>query len=83
MDITPGALKHGIPADAIRAVVAAPLWRADQDPGRTLCIGPDRDRNLLEVVVEHGPAGERVVHAMRLRPKHYGHLRQAHRYRAG
>lgn len=74
MDITPGALKHGIPADAIRAVVAAPLWRAPQEPGRTLCIGPDGDRNLLEVVVERGPAGERVVHAMRLRPKHYAHL---------
>ncbi|GAA4704483.1 hypothetical protein GCM10023215_50210 [Pseudonocardia yuanmonensis] len=78
MDITAGALKHGIPADAIRAVVAAPLWRVPQEPGRMLCIGPDRDRNLLEVVVEHGPAGERVVHAMPLRPKHYAHLDPGH-----
>jgi hypothetical protein len=77
VDITPGALKHGVPADAIRAVVAAPLWRVAQEPGRTLCIGPDRHRNLLEVVVERRSAGERVVHAMRLRPKHYAHLRPA------
>jgi hypothetical protein len=76
VDITPGALKHGVPAATIREIVAEPLWQVPQAPGRTLCIGPDRDRNLLEVVVERGPAGERVVHAMRLRPKHYGHLSQ-------
>jgi hypothetical protein len=68
--VTTGALKHGIPEAAIRAVLAAPLRRVRQGE-RTLLIGLDAARDLLEVVVE----GDRVVHAMRLRPKNYDHLR--------
>ena len=69
MEVTPGALKHGIPRAAILAVVAAPLRSVPQGE-RTLCIGLGPGRDLLEVVVD----GDRVVHAMRLRPKNYPHL---------
>ncbi|GAA4553493.1 hypothetical protein [Pseudonocardia xishanensis] len=70
MLITSGALKHGIPEATIRSVLAAPLRTVPQGE-RTLVIGVDAARDLLEVVVE----GDRVVHAMRLRPKNYDHLR--------
>ncbi|WP_181783759.1 hypothetical protein [Pseudonocardia pini] len=70
MQITTGALKHGIGEETIRAVVAAP-FRAVPQGERTLLIGVAPTRDLLEVVVE----GDRVVHAMRLRPKNYDHLR--------
>ena len=71
MRITSGALKHGIAEEAIRAVLAAPLRTVPQG-GRTLLIGVDAARDLVEVVVEEE---DRVVHAMRLRPKNYHHLR--------
>lgn len=71
MRVTGGALKHGIAESDVRAVVAAPLRRVAQG-GRTLLIGVTASRDLLEVVLtEDGTA----VHAMRLRPKHYRHLR--------
>jgi nitrogenase subunit NifH len=70
VEITAGALKHGIGEQTIRAVVAAPFRTVPQGE-RTLLIGVDAARDLLEVVVE----GHRVVHAMRLRPKNYDHLR--------
>lgn len=70
MRITSGALKHGIAEETIRAVLAAPLRTVPQG-GRTLLIGVDAARDLVEVVAEE----DRVVHAMRLRPKNYHHLR--------
>jgi hypothetical protein len=72
-EITSGALKHGITADAIRAVLAEPIRLVPQGD-RLLYIGIGPGRNLLEVVLEKAPAGERVVHAMRLRPKNYPYL---------
>jgi hypothetical protein len=71
--VTGGALKHGISEAAVRAVLADPLRRVAQGD-RTLLIGVGEGRDLVEVVVESGPSGDRVVHAMRLRPKHYPHL---------
>jgi hypothetical protein len=67
--ITSGALKHGVTERAVRAVLAGPLRRVPQG-GRTLLIGLGDDRDLIEIVHD----GEQVLHAMRLRPKHYGHL---------
>lgn len=72
-EITSGALKHGIAADTIRAVLAEPIRLVPQGD-RLLYIGIGPYRNLLEVVLEKAPAGERVVHAMRLRPKNYRYL---------
>ncbi|MHA6795078.1 hypothetical protein ACVGVM_16415 [Pseudonocardia bannensis] len=75
--ISRGARKHGIAEGDIRAVLAAPL-RTVRQGGRTLLIGLAPNRDLLEIVVDNaadaGPDGV-VVHAMRLRPKHYEHLR--------
>jgi hypothetical protein len=73
VQVTRGALKHGVPEPDIRAVVATPL-RVVAQGERTLYIGVTDARDLLEVVAE--PDGT-VVHAMRLRPKHYVHLRPA------
>jgi hypothetical protein len=69
--ITSGALKHGVAESEVRAVVAAPLRRVAQGD-RTLLIGVNAHRDLLEVVLD---ADGTAVHAMRLRPKHYEHLR--------
>lgn len=69
MNISSGALKHGIAEEEIRAVLDAPLRTVPQG-GRTLLIGLGSGRDLLEVVHD----GERVLHAMRLRPKNYPHL---------
>ncbi|MCW0212643.1 MAG: hypothetical protein OJJ54_04740 [Pseudonocardia sp.] len=71
-EITSGALKHGIPADVIRAVLAEPIRLVPQGD-RLLYIGLGPDRNLVEVILEKGPA-PRVVHAMWLRPKNYPYL---------
>ncbi|WP_214369548.1 hypothetical protein [Pseudonocardia sp. H11422] len=81
--ISRGARKHGIAEADIRAVLAAPLRTVAQGD-RTLLIGLAPNRDLLEIVVDNvgddavdaaGPDGV-VVHAMRLRPKHYEHLRR-------
>lgn len=69
MNISSGALKHGITEEAIQTVLAAPLCTVAQGE-RTLLIGVGAGRDLLEVVHD----GERVLHAMRLRPKNYPHL---------
>ncbi|GAA1856531.1 hypothetical protein GCM10009836_40990 [Pseudonocardia ailaonensis] len=69
VEISAGALKHGIPAEAIRGVLAEPLRQVPQGE-RVLYIGLGEDRNLLEIVVE----GRSVIHAMRLRPKNYAYL---------
>jgi hypothetical protein len=69
VNISSGALKHGITEEEIHTVLAAPLRTVAQGE-RTLLIGVGTGRDLLEVVHD----GERVLHAMRLRPKNYPHL---------
>jgi hypothetical protein len=69
VNISGGATKHGITEEAIRAVLAAPL-RTVRQGDRTLLIGVGPGSDLLEIVHD----GERVLHAMRLRPKNYPHL---------
>jgi len=70
-EITSGALKHGVAVEAIRAVLADPLRLVPQGD-RLLYIGVGTDRILLEVVLDR--ESDRVVHAMRLRPKNYAYL---------
>jgi hypothetical protein len=69
VNISSGALKHGITETEIRAVLSDPL-RTVRQGDRTLLIGVGPGSDLLEIVHD----GERVLHAMRLRPKNYPHL---------
>lgn len=72
MRLTRSARKHGIGADDIRRVLAAPL-RSIVQGDAVLHIGLTARRDLLEVVVAAGEPVT-VLHAMRLRPANYGHL---------
>jgi hypothetical protein len=75
--MTRSARKHGIAADDIRRVLAAPLRTVVQDAGEQgtveLHIGLTPHRDLLEVVVAPGDPVV-VLHAMRLRPFNYRYL---------
>jgi hypothetical protein len=47
------------------------LEQRDDEPRRTLLLGPDRSGNLLEVVVLELDDGTRLaIHAMRMRPSY-------------
>lgn len=67
--LTRSARKHGVPADLVRAVLAAPL-RSVAQGDVVLHIGLAPNRDLLEVVVAPGDPPV-VLHAMRLRPANY------------
>ena len=74
--MTRSARKHGIAADDIRRVLAAPLRTVVQGGERgtvELHIGLTPRRDLLEVVVAPGDPVV-VLHAMRLRPANYRYL---------
>ena len=74
--LTRSARKHGIAADEIRRVLAAPLRTIAQAGERgtvELHIGLTARRDLLEVVVAPGDPVV-VLHAMRLRPANYRYL---------
>ncbi|TQM13763.1 hypothetical protein FB558_0516 [Pseudonocardia kunmingensis] len=74
--VTRSARKHGITADDIRRVLAAPLRTVVQGGERgpvELHIGLTPRRDLLEVVVAPGDPVV-VLHAMRLRPSNYRYL---------
>jgi hypothetical protein len=74
--VTRSARKHGITADEIRRVLAAPLRTVLQGGERgpvELHIGLTPRRDLLEVVVAPGDPVV-VLHAMRLRPSNYRYL---------
>lgn len=71
--LTRNALKHGIGREEIRLVLAAPL-RTVLQATTVLHIGLTARRDLVEVVVVPGEPVT-VVHAMRLRPTNYHHLR--------
>lgn len=76
MEIHPAARKHGIADDDIvhavgHALAGYALEGRDDEPRRTLLLGPDRSANLLEVVVvELDDCGRLAIHAMRMRPKY-------------
>ena len=76
MDIHPAARKHGIPGDDIvhaveHALAEYALEERDDEARRTLLLGPDRQANLLEVVVLELDDGRRLaIHAMRMRAKY-------------
>lgn len=74
---TRSARKHGVPADVVRAVLAAPLRSVPQSTPQhgdvVLHIGLTARRDLVEVVVVPGDPPV-VLHAMRLRPANYRHL---------
>ena len=76
MDIHPAARKHGIPGDDIvhaveHALAEYALEERDAEARRTLLLGPDRQANLLEVVVLELDDGRRLaIHAMRMRAKY-------------
>ncbi|HEY4419765.1 MAG TPA: hypothetical protein VGN22_09620 [Pseudonocardia sp.] len=73
MRLTRSARKHGIAADDIRRVLAAPL-RTVMQGDVELHIGLTAGRDLIEVVVTPGDPVI-VLHAMRLRPANYRFLR--------
>jgi hypothetical protein len=76
VEIHPAARRHGSPdEDIIHAVEHAlagyALEEREDEPRRTLLLGPDRSANLLEVVVvELDDGGRLAIHAMRMRPKY-------------
>lgn len=70
--MTRSARKHGIAAEDVRRVLAAPLRTVVQG-GVELHIGLTPRRDLLEVVIAPGEPVV-VLHAMRLRPSNYRHL---------
>jgi len=75
VDVTSNARKHGVTVDQIRAVLAAPL-RSVAQGDTVLHIGVTAENDLLEIVVAPGRPVT-VLHAMRLRPFNYRHLRPA------
>jgi hypothetical protein len=68
------ARKHGVADEDIvhaasHALAGYSLEDADDEPRRTLLLGPDRAGNLLELVVLELDDGRRlVIHAMPMRP---------------
>jgi hypothetical protein len=76
VEIHRSARNHGIAErDILHAVEQAlasyALEERDDEPRRTLLLGPDRGANLLEIVVLELDDGRRLaIHAMRMRPKY-------------
>jgi hypothetical protein len=75
VEIHPVARKHGVDDQAIAHVLDHPVVVADildeEDPSRSLVLGPDRSGNLLEVVVLHlDDNREIVIHATPMRSRY-------------
>jgi hypothetical protein len=74
VEIHRAARRHGIADQDIlhaveHALVGYALEEGEDEPRRTLLLGPDRAGNLLEVVVLELDDGLRLaIHAMRMRP---------------
>lgn len=73
MDVTSNARKHGVTVAQIRSVLDAPV-RSVAQGDTVLHIGVTAEKDLLEIVVAPGRPVT-VLHAMRLRPFNYQHLR--------
>jgi hypothetical protein len=74
MDVHRSARKHRIAGPDIRHAVEN-HWVAsdinDDEPARTLYLGPDRAGNLLEVVVlDFDDGSELAIHAMKMRAQY-------------
>ena len=70
VEVHGSARRHGVADDDILHAVEHSMLVDDvgEDPDRWLVIGPDRDGNLLEVVVLITAEGdELIIHAMRPR----------------
>jgi hypothetical protein len=73
VEIHGAARKHGIADEDIvhaveNALVGYALEERDDEPRRTLFLGPNRAANLLEIVVlELDDGGRLATHAMRMR----------------
>jgi hypothetical protein len=71
VEIHAAARKHAVPDDDIvhavdHALASYALEERDDEPRRTLFLGPDRNAELLEVVVlELDDGGRLAIHAMR------------------
>jgi hypothetical protein len=76
VEIHPAARKHGIADEDIvhaveHALASYALEEREDEPHRTLLLGPDRGANLLEIVVLELDDGRRLaIHAMRMRPNY-------------
>lgn len=46
----------------------------EHEPTKSLCIGPDRAGNLLEVLFLQGDDADLIIHVMPLRPAFHGYL---------
>jgi hypothetical protein len=81
MEIHRTARKHGIAAADLRHAVDHALYAGDlegEGPLRVLYIGPDRAGNLLEVVaIERDDGSELAIHAMKMRRRYRGLLKEA------
>lgn len=71
VEIHPSARKHGIADGDIRHAIKHALAIGEPDDRKRLYLGPARNAVLLEVVaVLNADGSERVIHAMKMRPKY-------------
>jgi hypothetical protein len=75
VEITDSARKHGIADEDMRHATRMPFRLVAQGDDRVLVIGPDRNGNLLEVVVFDPDGDAAIIHADELRPKFYVYLK--------
>ena len=72
MQIFESAYRHGLADEDIRHAWQHALGFYDIDtenePTKSLCIGPDRAGNLLEILYLQATEQDLVIHAMSLRP---------------
>jgi hypothetical protein len=79
VDVHRSARRHGVSDESIHHAIEHRLvTRAlDEDPPRTLVIGPDLAGNLIELVVVEFEDVQLVIHAMPLRRKYHSLLPEA------
>lgn len=75
VEIADSARKHGIADEDMRHATRVPFRLVAQADDRVLVIGPDRNGNLLEVVVLDPDGDAVIIHADDLRPKFYVYLK--------
>lgn len=75
VEIAESARKHGIDDEDMRHATRMPFRLVAQGDDRVLVIGPDRNGNLLEVVVLDPDGDAAIIHAAELRPKFYAYLK--------
>lgn len=82
MWIHESAYRHGLTDDEIRHAWDNAMGFFDIDiehePIKSLCIGPDRAGNLLEVLYLQADDADLIIHAMPLRPAFRAYLTKEH-----